>query len=205
MAQETSGIRAVLEWGWVYDLAQWVMGSSRNRRWMQHEFIQAMPGERLLDVGCGTADILSVLPNVDYVGFDISEPYIERARARWPGRGQFHAKRLDAAALESLGTFDVVLATGVLHHLDDSEVVALFEMLAGSLRPNARVVTVDGCHVEGQNRLARFIIDRDRGRNVRTPESYATLARTAFPNVHGWLIHRAWPPYTYWIMRARRG
>jgi SAM-dependent methyltransferase len=202
MAQDTSGWRALLGHGWAYDVAQKAMGGSRTRRWMQREFIRAMPGERVLDIGCGTADILTVLPDVDYVGFDISEPYIARARARWRLRGQFHAQYLDRATLESLGKFDLILATGVLHHLEDEEVGALFEMLADGLRPTARIITVDGCHVRGQNPFARFLINHDRGRNVRTPDAYATLARRSLADVRGWVIHRTWIPYTYWIMRA---
>jgi SAM-dependent methyltransferase len=171
---------------------------------MQRDFIRAVPGERVLDVGCGTADILTVLPDVDYVGFDISEPYIARAQARWRLRGQFHARYLDRRMLKSLGTFDLILATGLLHHLEDDEAVALFEMLADGLRPNARIITVDGCYVERQNRLAQFIINHDRGKNVRTPDAYATLARRSLGDVHGWLVHRKWIPYTYWIMRVGR-
>jgi SAM-dependent methyltransferase len=156
----------------------------------------------VLDVGCGTADILSALPDVDYVGFDINESYITRARACWGPRGQFFARRIDRDAIESLGTFDLILATGVLHHLEDDEANALFQTLASALRPNARIITVDGCHVEGQNPIARFIINQDFGKNVRTPDGYATLARRSLADVRGWVIHRAWIPYTYWIMRA---
>jgi SAM-dependent methyltransferase len=172
---------------------------------MQREFIQATAGERVLDVGCGTADVLSVLPDVDYVGFDISRRYIERARARWGQRGRFYAQPLDASTLKSLGKFDLILATGLLHHLRDDEVSALLETLAVGLKASGRVVTVDGCYVEGQNPIARFIINRDRGENVRTPHAYAALVRKSFTDVRGWLIHRTWIPYTYWIMRFGMG
>src|SRR5262245_21844503 len=99
MAQETTGLKALLSQPWVYDLAQHLMGGSRSRRWLQEEFIKARPGERVLDVGCGTADILTVLPEVDYVGFDISEAYVQRAQRRWEGRGQFFAQPLDRATV----------------------------------------------------------------------------------------------------------
>lgn len=202
VAEDNSGLRALLTHGWAYDLAQGLMGGARTRRWMQREFIQAMPGERVLDVGCGTADVLSVLPEVDYVGFDISRPYIERARARWGQRGRFFAQHLDRDTLMSLGEFDLILATGVLHHLGDDEVGALFETIARGLKPRGRVITADGCHAERQNPIARFLIGRDRGQNVRTPEAYTALARESLADVRGWLIHRRWIPYTYWIMRA---
>lgn len=178
------------------------MSGSRTRRWIQREFIQAIPGERVLDVGCGTGDVLSVLPDVDYVGCDISEPYIARARARWGHRGRFYAQYLDRVTLESHGKFDLILATGLLHHLDDGQADALFEALAPRLNPHGRIVTVDCCYIERQNPIARFIINQDRGKNVRPPQHYAALARRSLTDVRGWLVHRTWIPYTYWIMRA---
>ncbi|WP_230534602.1 class I SAM-dependent methyltransferase [Microvirga roseola] len=201
MAQDVSGLRAVLSHPWVYNLSQALMGANRNRRWLQRDFIQAQPGERVLDVGCGTADILSVLPDVEYVGFDISEPYIRHARERWGDRGSFFAQHLDDRSLVPHGRFDLVLATGFLHHLDDDEVRGLLALLATCLRPDGRVITVDPCFSKDQNPVAKFIISKDRGRNVRSPEEYEVLARGDFHNVEGWFCERSWPPYTYWIMR----
>ena len=197
-----SGLHGLLAHGWVYDFFQALLGGARTRRWLQREFFQARPGERVLDVGCGTADVLSVLPDVDYVGFDVSTRYIERAQARWGTRARFFPQALDRGALRSLGQFDLILATGLLHHLDDQEVSTLFETLHPALATRGRIVTVDGCYVDGQNPVARFIIGQDRGDYVRTPQAYEALARTSLGELRGWVIHRRWVPYTYWIMRG---
>jgi SAM-dependent methyltransferase len=194
----------LLSQGWAYDLLQYVLGGARTRRWIQQEFIRARAGERVLDVGCGTADVLSVLPDVEYIGFDISEAYVARARARWGARGRFVAQPLDRGTLRSLGQFDVVLATGLLHHLTDEEATTLFDMLTPALTPAGRIITVDGCYVDRQNPIARTLIKNDRGKYVRTPEAYVALAKSAAFDVRGWLSHRRWLPYTYWIMRISK-
>jgi SAM-dependent methyltransferase len=203
MGQVTTGIRAVLSNPAIYDFSQRLMGAGRNRRWMQETFFKARDGERVLDVGCGTAAVLSVLPDVEYHGYDISLPYIELARSRYAGRGQFHAALLDEPTVRQLGAFDLVLATGLLHHLNDDEVRSLFRTLSPALAQGGRLITVDGTFVDGQNPFARWIIAKDRGQNVRTPTHYERLARETFSKVAGHLIHRRWFPYTYWIMDIR--
>lgn len=74
-------------------------------------------GDRLLDIGCGPADILAYLPEtVDYTGFDISERYIAAAQRRYGERGKFSVRPVSRIAEEN-GTYDIVIAIGVLHHL----------------------------------------------------------------------------------------
>lgn len=201
MAQDTSGVRALLSIPAVYDFAQTLMGARANRIWLQEEFIQAQSGDRVLDVGCGTADILSVMPDVDYTGFDISKSYIGKAQKRWGDRGRFYAQLLDGEAVKDLEKFDLILATGLLHHLDDDEVHGLFETLSKGIKPNGRIVTVDGTFAEGQNAVARFIVQQDRGKSIRSPQGYEDLARRHFSSVKGHLVERNWIPYTYWIMQ----
>ena len=201
MAQDTSGIKALLSTPSMYDLAQILMGAHANRVWLQREFIRAQTGDRILDVGCGTAAILSVLPDVDYTGFDISKPYIASAQKRWGDRGQFHAQLLNDEVIEGLDKFDLILATGLLHHLDDDEAHALFKTLSKGLKQNGRIITVDGTYIPDQRFLSRFIIQQDRGKSVRSPEGYLALARDHFPTLKGHLVERQWIPYTYWIMQ----
>ena len=61
-----------------------------------------------------------IFPMSDYWGYDISEAYIAQAKTRFGQRGQFNCKQLQFEDLAVLPKFDVVLALGLLHHLDDS-------------------------------------------------------------------------------------
>src|SRR3954468_18558984 len=142
MAQITSGIRAVLSRPVVYDTLQDIMGAQRLRRELVDEFVRPWPGCRVLDIGCGTAEILQFLPaSTEYWGYDISKAYIEAAQRRFGTRGKFVCKHVAREDLTELPRFDVVLAMGVLHHLDDDVAADLFALAHQGLAEGGRIVT----------------------------------------------------------------
>ncbi len=51
-----------------------------------------------------------------------------------------------------------------------------------ALRPGGRLVTADGCYLDGQSRIARLLLKMDRGRHVRTE---AGVRRPRFAVVRG--------------------
>ncbi|NNL64757.1 MAG: class I SAM-dependent methyltransferase [Myxococcales bacterium] len=158
--------------------------TDRGSRLYMEDHVRAREGARVLDIGCGVADVLDTLPAVDYHGFDLSPAYIEAARGRYGDRGHFHCAAVSELSLGGLaGTCDVVMANGILHHLDDADAVRLLRTAAAALKPGGHVVTFDGCYVEGQGRLSRWLVSLDRGEHVRAREDYLRLAREVFPDV----------------------
>jgi SAM-dependent methyltransferase len=170
------------------------------------EILAVKSGDRVLDIGCGTADILRYLPrDIDYHGFDVSESYVSAARIRFGARGSFSVQAVTPEAADRLGRFDIVIALGVLHHLTDAEAKALFTVANKILRPGGRVVTCDGALVAGQNPLARLLLRLDRGRYVRTPEEYTSIARRSFPDATARVVHDLlFIPYTHCIVVGAR-
>ncbi|CAA7619068.1 Methyltransferase [Magnetospirillum sp. LM-5] len=205
MAQLTTGIRAVLSHPLAYEAVQYLVGAKRCHRMILERHIKPVQGERILDIGCGPAEILRLLPAVDYVGIDASESYLARARASFGDRGRFLLGRISAAIGAGLGPFDLALAIGVLHHLDDDEALSLFDDAYQALAPGGRLFTADPCYFPGQSWLHRFVISKDRGQNVRTIPAYLRLASGRFPEVRQHLIHITLPfPHSICILEGRK-
>lgn len=184
----------------LYRLLGTTLGRTRQWQIFARDYVGAQPGDRILDVGCGPADVLDELPaGIHYIGFDQSEHYIDSARRRHGARGQFFTGIVDLAHIDRLGaaSFDIVIAHGLLHHLNDRDATEFFALARAALRPGGRLVTADVCYLEGQSPIARLLLAMDRGRHVRTEQGYVDLALQSFATPTAAVRHdSAYVPYT---------
>jgi SAM-dependent methyltransferase len=189
----------------LYSVFRHFIGSDKTRQWYADNVIKAKYGSNILDIGCGPGDILNFLPEVSYLGFDLSPEYIESARRRFGDRGEFYCEQVGSGIKVPELSFDIVIAHGVLHHLNDDEAKALFSIAHRSLKPGGRLVTMDGCYIDGQSRLARYFLSQDRGQFVRTRPAYEALARSEFQNFRVTIRHDLIRlPYTHIIMECQK-
>lgn len=106
------------------------------------------PGQRVLDIGCGAGATTLLLadrvqPGGAVLGLDISEPLVERARARIEAAGHGHVTLVvgDAQTFPAPEPrFDLAVSRFGLMFFDDP--VAAFRNIAGLLRPGARLTFV---------------------------------------------------------------
>ncbi len=201
-----NGLRSILASAKVYELFKVVIGSDKGTRTFVDRFVRPRQGDRVLDIGCGPAGVLRYLGDVEYVGFDASQRYIAEATRTYGPRGRFVCERLTADTAATCDGFDIVLAQGVLHHLNDDEAIALFALARAALKPDGRLVTIDGCFCGSQSVVAKYLLSHDRGQNVRSEPEYLALAREVFRDVRATIetgLLRI--PYTHIIMEARQG
>lgn len=197
--QITTGIRSILSNSTIYVLVQKIMGSEKARLNLYNNIVSAQKDDNVLDIGCGPATSFQYMPQVKYWGFDISEDYITSAKKRFGDRGTFSCKYFDSADLEYLPKMEIALMTGVLHHMDDNEAIRCVKLAREALTDNGRLITIDPVFVNGQNPIARFLISKDRGQNVRDEEGYRSILETAFPSVETSIKHKKFIPYTHCI------
>jgi len=196
--------RPILNLPWAYQMWGSVVGSDGYRKTLAREHIRARPSDRILDVGCGPGSMVPYLPRSEYVGFDANPDYIQQAQRRFP-EAHFTCDRVNEYNLPQSEYFDIVIALGILHHLDDQEAVQLFRMARRTLKPQGRLITLDGVWVAGQSRFAKFLLSRDRGRFVRRAEQYVALASTSFSTVNSTVRHDMLRiPYSHLILECSR-
>lgn len=118
------------------------------------ELVKEVPvhGRSILDAGCGMGDLLPYLyaksPDFNYLGVDKNREFIEIAKQRYEG----HDFKVDDPFSKKIGTFDVVLSSGVMNgnvvgwlEKRKAMITALFEQasqmlafnMAGGLQPIA--------------------------------------------------------------------
>ena len=104
---------------------------------------QAPAGSTILEAGCGTGNYICALaalrPELTYVGFDLSQPMLEQARAR-----STPVAFVQANACQAFPCHDrqcaLVFAVDVVHHLVDLR--RFFHESRRVLSPDGRVVIV---------------------------------------------------------------
>jgi trans-aconitate methyltransferase len=181
--QVESGIRALLSAPLIYRLFARVAGSDSNRRWFVDNVLALQPAQKVVDIGCGTGNMIELLPAVEYVGLDINDAYLRAARQRY-GHATFIAGNVKdwRNDVRTLGA-DLVVANGVLHHVDDAETRELLEFARNSLKPGGRFVFYEPCYLRWQSRASRFFMAKDRGQNIRSEQEWKELANSIFPCV----------------------
>ena len=144
---------------------------------------------RVLDLGCGTGSALKFLRPAAYVGVDVNAGYLRRARrraARFGVSASFYLRDGSRGSFlpDGLETFDLVLALGVLHHLDDGVASRLLEEARGVLSPGGFLLTLDGFFSPGNvSVVPDWLARHDRGRFVREVGEYVGLAEGVFERV----------------------
>src|SRR6476469_9873843 len=105
------------------------------------EWLDAKPGERVLDVGCGDGALTAsiVARGADVVGVDSSRALIEAAHARG-----IDARVMDVYALPFREEFDAAFSNAALHWMLETDLA--LENVARALKQRGRFVGEMGAH-----------------------------------------------------------
>ena len=185
--------RSILRSPLIYMTLQRLVGGVQMRK-ACIELLSPKVGDRILDIGCGTAYYLRQMPEVEYHGFDTNERYIKHAQTQLGHLGNFYWQQFEVDQARRLGQFDGVMLLGILHHLDDDDCNRLLNLTATVLKPEGRVICLDTVFHHGQNWFERLLARNDRGEFIRRPEQFFALADKSFESVDCGVENTRWIP-----------
>jgi SAM-dependent methyltransferase len=144
--------------------------SSRSyRALLAHYYNLIIPaGASVLEIGCGTGELLGRLRAARRVGVDLSPRQIELARARVPD-AEFHVQA--GEALDLPGQFDYIIISDTLNLAAD--VQALLSRLHPCTHPGTRLV------VNFQNSLWRPLLSLAGLAGLRSPQPQSSWLATS--------------------------
>lgn len=147
------------------------------------------PGDTVLDLGCGPANQLAMIarlnPDVRFVGIDLSEPMLQRARelttAQQLTNVSFHQGSITDLSEFASSSVDAVMSTVVLHHLPDQAALQkTFSEAARVLKKGGGVYMVDFGHLCSEDSIHYFAHQHaDRQPELFTEDYWHSL-RAAF-------------------------
>ena len=105
------------------------------------EMLNPQPGERVLDLGCGTGHLAAEIARAgsEVVGIDNSPDMVRIAKENFPDLAFHHA---DARDFHFSDGFDAVFSNAALHWIKEAEQV--LDSIAGCLKPGGRIVAEMG-------------------------------------------------------------
>jgi trans-aconitate methyltransferase len=105
------------------------------------ELLAPQSGERILDLGCGTAHLTSLIAaaGAEVIGLDKSQPMIEEARRLYP---DLRFEIADATDFHLDQPFDAVFSNAAIHWMKDQPAVT--RCIWEALRPGGRFVAEFG-------------------------------------------------------------
>ena len=197
MSQRKNQIYNLINNPLIYKIIQSVMSGTSFRNSIIKKNI-TKSNLKILDIGCGPAQIIEHLPQCDYYGYDIDQRSIQYAKKKYYQKNfHFYCKKFNKTELKKLPKFDFIIFFGILHHLSNKEVYEILKLCKKIMKKNSKLLTEDPILLENQNVFAKFLIKKDRGLNVRDKQEYINLLKKHFKKIKNKVTHQYFIPYTW--------
>ena len=164
--------------GFCFDIIANLFYSKEIKELIKRE-INPATGLNLLDAPCGTGTLFDICKPCNYTGIDIDKNRVLKAQDRYAG-GKFLVS--DASNLPfPEKKFDLILAAGLFHHVDDECSIKILSEFSRVLKPTGRIIVFEAIWPLHRYNIVGYLARKmDQGRFVRYCEGYENLFKKYF-------------------------
>ena len=130
-------------------------------------------GMGVLDFGSGFGKFANLFDYCDYIGVEINNKYISRARKLKPN---YNFLNIDLSENKLDKEFNLVLIYGVLHHIPDNQIKKIFSNILQSLADKGKIYIYEPLPPQSMFNIKSLIIKNlDLGNYIRTNDKLISL------------------------------
>ena len=189
-----------------YKFFQFAVVSKKSKITIINEVLKPQGVIKVLDFGCGIGYHSEDFGDSEYLGIEPLPSCVNVANRLYK-RSNSTFLVGDHLSLRSIpdSSFDVIIAIGVLHHINDEIFSEFIQQAYRILQPGGRLTTFDPVYYPKQSFLTRFVISRDRGADVRTKENYEIVINQNFKDVNSKIYTNLLRiPYDHIVFEAKK-
>lgn len=149
-------------------------------------FPEGFEPKRILDLGCGTGNlteqIFKSFPEAEIDALDISEDILNESRKRFLHTPNIRYIQSDFKTMHlSPGSYDLIMSSIAIHHIDDSDKINLYREIYQALKPGGIFIFAD---------QTRGITDQIYQRNISSWKEEAFRLGSTQENWDMWMEHQ---------------
>lgn len=184
---------------WAYEYFQRIIGGDKTRKFFVDNYIKSNPYDKVLDFGCGTGKISKLLNKVDYVALEPNKKYhsqIKKNVDKTDNNLILIDSENDLTQFES--HFDIIIISGVIHHLLESEVDFFLKKLKSLVKNGGRMVTIDPVIRERMGFFNKLLHKLDRGNMIIPHAEFEKILSRNLEGVSFFYESNMGFPFAYW-------
>jgi len=156
---------------WVFNLTGYILEAAFKA---QKDFvkIEVNNTRNVLEIGCGTGRYAKFFKKDAYIGVDITPKFINYAKRK----SNYDFRIMDIRKLSfKNGSFDKVFSIGVLHHLNERDLLKTLQEVKRVLKPGGKLLVMEDIPIPKSNLVGHLLQKFDRGASIRAIKQYASL------------------------------
>ena len=141
--------------------------------------IQKKSDISLLDLGCGTGNIITKLPTyIHYTGIDYQRNYIDYCIKKYPQCTFICQNAIYDINLNR--KFDIIISEALISNFDDKNIEKVFKNIIKLSNENTVIIISDLNFNKNNSKIENFLLKHERGNILRGREEYVKILSKYF-------------------------